>query len=154
MNRVKAYIKKSDGYLPIYFYQELVDAGAVDRLGDFVWPDSVVHPYMLHVPPRINPDLSKNIKASLFRLHRKDLHETWICFLDGTWARWSHSGGYKWPGDQASKSPPTYQQWETLFREAGYPHWKSLEDKAEWTKKHQDQLVWNEQMSMYVLGRQ
>jgi hypothetical protein len=37
-----------------------------------------------------------------------------------------------------------------LFKTAGYPIWKSLDEKISWLKKEQEKMVWDPSLQMYI----
>ena len=80
----------------------------------------------------------------------KNLGEVWNCYSDGTWERVKLPAAGLYP---TRPSRPTLNSMDRL-KAVGYPVWKwrDFGDRAAWLAQNKKQLVWNDQLGMYVVS--
>ena len=153
LNRdIGRYLATRDGKMPTDPYRALVESRVVDSYHEFLFSGNAVIFSPMELPCRVNPDLARNVKAPLCWLFRPDIGEVWACYLDGSCEREARRGTRSLTSTSVlGKAGAT---WRKSLREAGYPYWVSLAEKAKWCQEHYDELVWDADKGFYVLVHQ
>lgn len=147
IDKVTAYVRVHDGQMPADPYGGLID-GNTTRFRDFMIDNDFVRFEIDELPPRINVDLAKNTKAPMFYLPRHD-KEVWVAYLDGSWERVHVAFPVLGLGGFAG----TRESWAKKLRDAGFPHWGSIDEKGAWMKNECGRLIWDDKKGMYVVKR-
>jgi hypothetical protein len=129
---MRSYLEDHNGKLPADPYLALVEDRKVQYTGDFMLASGNIIFNWEYVPARIEPNLQRNRKLVLF-----------FANVDGMYSVF-YTNGLVERCEELPENP------SNLFKTAGYPIWKSLDEKISWLKKEQEKMVWDPSLQMYI----